>query len=306
MKQTVSVTAIMLMLTTPGVAGRIKVPDITISEPSEPVNVLPGVSGSQQCDNSTLGQSENNSTSNIEAIWVANKYNIVYDCGNGIAQNANSVAIYGNEFTFSYLCFKGGYTFSNWSCVDKNNNSTTYNENQTIVWNRDSGLRCTAQYTPNTINIDWYSDNVQIAQNSCVYDSTITLPVQPSKTGYTFNGWLLIDECKDLNSQSSCNANMKCFWHGDNNECVNISIAIGKCEKAPDQTSCEELGYCEPYGTWSIGSDKPAVLTSYEGCGFVGLCGYMNTEESCNAREQALCIWNSETGTCGFKKLNLQ
>ena len=107
MKQTVSMIAIMAILTVPAFAGRPRVPDITVSEPSEPVNVLPGVSGSQQCDNSTLGQNENNSTSNVEAIWVANKYNIVYDCATGISSyNAQyGTAVYGNEFTFSYFCF---------------------------------------------------------------------------------------------------------------------------------------------------------------------------------------------------------
>ena len=41
----------------------------------------------------------------------------------------------------------------------------------------------------NTIDIDWYNGNTKVESNQCTYDSTITLPSQPDKTGYTFNGW---------------------------------------------------------------------------------------------------------------------
>ena len=41
----------------------------------------------------------------------------------------------------------------------------------------------------NTIDIDWYNGNTKVESNQCTYDSTITLPTQPNKTGYTFNGW---------------------------------------------------------------------------------------------------------------------
>ena len=41
----------------------------------------------------------------------------------------------------------------------------------------------------NTIDIDWYNGNSLVESNQCTYDSTITLPTQPNKTGYTFNGW---------------------------------------------------------------------------------------------------------------------
>jgi hypothetical protein len=45
-------------------------------------------------------------------------------------------------------------------------------------------------WEPNTIGLKWYNGDQQVAgPTSCVYDSTITVPPQPTKLGYTFNGW---------------------------------------------------------------------------------------------------------------------
>ena len=45
-------------------------------------------------------------------------------------------------------------------------------------------------WEPNTIGLKWYNGDQQISgQTSCVYDGTITVPPQPTKPGYTFNGW---------------------------------------------------------------------------------------------------------------------
>ena len=49
-------------------------------------------------------------------------------------------------------------------------------------------LQCVA----NTINIDWDPQNGEAhTTNQCTYDGAITLPAEPSKTGYTFGGWRL-------------------------------------------------------------------------------------------------------------------
>ena len=47
-----------------------------------------------------------------------------------------------------------------------------------------------ADWTANTIRINWDAKNgTTITPTECTYDSTITLPATPSKTGYTFGGW---------------------------------------------------------------------------------------------------------------------
>ena len=51
-------------------------------------------------------------------------------------------------------------------------------------------------WEPNTINLNWYDGDtkltVQQSAQSCIYDSTLTVPEQPTKLGYTFNGWKVI------------------------------------------------------------------------------------------------------------------
>ena len=43
---------------------------------------------------------------------------------------------------------------------------------------------------PNTINLNWNPDNGNAStQSQCIYDGGITLPDEPSKSGYTFGGW---------------------------------------------------------------------------------------------------------------------
>jgi len=47
-----------------------------------------------------------------------------------------------------------------------------------------------ADWTANRITINWDAKNgTTIPAGECTYDSTITLPTTPSKTGYTFGGW---------------------------------------------------------------------------------------------------------------------
>ena len=53
-----------------------------------------------------------------------------------------------------------------------------------------------ADWTANTINLDWYSNDSKLTVGStsatCTYDGGITLPSTPSvPTGYTFGGWRL-------------------------------------------------------------------------------------------------------------------
>ena len=73
-----------------------------------------------------------------------------------------------------------------------------------------------ADYTANTITLNWYNDNEKITPenstaNSCSYDGGITLPSnEPTKDGYTFAGWqlkIIPFDLSSLNVSKKGNAN---------------------------------------------------------------------------------------------------
>ena len=62
-----------------------------------------------------------------------------------------------------------------------------------------------AAWTPNTINLEWYSNNTELEVGStsatCSYDGAITLPSTPTvPTGYTFGGWKVRPRPFDLST----------------------------------------------------------------------------------------------------------
>ena len=63
-----------------------------------------------------------------------------------------------------------------------------------------------ANWTPNELNLQWYVDGERYAANdtnaaTCTYDSGITVPEAPEKTGYTFAGW----EVKTVEANNNSN-----------------------------------------------------------------------------------------------------
>ena len=52
-------------------------------------------------------------------------------------------------------------------------------------------------WQPNTINVRWYSDDTQLSvptnAQTCSYDGALYLPTPPTKKGYTFEGWKVVD-----------------------------------------------------------------------------------------------------------------
>lgn len=144
------------------------------------------VSNDSKCDNDTLGSTE---SAELVAMWTPNEYLVTYSCGTGTGTPpAATNATYGSDFTFATnSCSKTGYGFNLWSCtggLGERAASSVYN------WAITEAVTCTALWTPNTINIDWDPANgAAHTQNTCEYDGAITLPAQPTRTGYTFNGW---------------------------------------------------------------------------------------------------------------------
>lgn len=110
------------------------------------------------------------------ANWQVNQYTITFQTSGG-STIASITQDYGTEVTAPANPTRKGHTFTGW---DTTIPATMPAENMTITaqWNIN-------QYTI-TFNTDGGSAIDPITQN---YGTTITAPANPTKTGYTFNGW---------------------------------------------------------------------------------------------------------------------
>ena len=155
----------------------------------------------------TDGQTVNpwNVASNLTctAQWAAGTTAVTYSCGSGTGvsgtEPSGDTATYDSSYTFaanSGSCAKTGYTFGGWDCTGISGTKTA---GSSMTWNYTGTTTiCTAHYDANTINLTWYDDTgangtvmtVEQSARSCLYDGVIDIPDnEPTKTGYTFEGW---------------------------------------------------------------------------------------------------------------------
>lgn len=170
----------------------------------------------QSTDGSVQGTYTNGQTVNSWSVasdllctaqWLAGTTAVTYSCGSdaGITGTAPSgdnldTATYDSSYAFatnSGNCAKPGYTFQGWNCTGLDG---TQAAGGSITWAyTGASTTCTAVYGANRINLTWFNDTaanggtpmtVEQTAQSCLYDSTIDIPDnQPTKTGYTFEGW---------------------------------------------------------------------------------------------------------------------
>jgi len=82
--------------------------------------------------------------------------------------------------------------------------------NQNTIGATSGGVNLTANWTPNSINLTYFDRNtkldVQNNADTCSYDGGINLPsTPPTRTGYTFVGWRVVDDvCADPASPRCC------------------------------------------------------------------------------------------------------
>ena len=112
----------------------------------------------------------------IKALWTINQYTITFDTDGGSAI-APITQDYNSAVTAPANPTKTGYTFAGW---DKTIPTTMPAENITI-----KALWTINQYTI-TFDTDGGSAIAPITQD---YNSAVTAPANPTKTGYTFTGW---------------------------------------------------------------------------------------------------------------------
>ncbi len=168
------------------------------------------ITNESTCDNDTLGSTE---SATLVAQWSPNPYTITYNCGSGISGTASTpvgpttaslAVVMDGPYTLAAgnNCSLTGYTFAGWSCPNLPGTKTLPADAQTKLYfaggatgtySYAGNITCTAQWTQNSIALDWNPDNGGSHINtSCAYDGAITLPDEPSKAGYTFAGWQVV------------------------------------------------------------------------------------------------------------------
>jgi len=112
----------------------------------------------------------------ITALWAIGKYSITFVTDGGTAVNP-IVQDYGTGITAPVAPTKEGYTFVGW-------------EPAVPATMPEGGLTVKAQWTANQYTITFDVDGgTAVASITRDYNTAITAPADPTKTGYTFAGW---------------------------------------------------------------------------------------------------------------------
>ena len=162
-----------------------------------------------------------NADTTLYAFWTAQQYTITYTCGSApsgastsfsttggygytASNNTNTTSTVSMDGTYTLASTKGscvlpGYTFKGWSCDHLPAPTSQGGVIETGVYK--GGATGTYSYAGNiTCNAVWKADTIILVSNNgfggsdqsagtCEYDGAITLPTQPSRPGYQFNGW---------------------------------------------------------------------------------------------------------------------
>ena len=156
----------------------------------------------------------------VYAAYLANQYTVSYLCSGGEPDTvpsgttasgtvANQVVTFDSAYKLNdgAGCTLKGYTFNGWSCTNSLSGALSSGNPASGTWSITNDSTCTAQWTANSIALTWDNSTADSGGTggaaSCSYDSAITpLPTNPTKTGYTFDGWK-IQTSSNSQSQSS-------------------------------------------------------------------------------------------------------
>jgi uncharacterized repeat protein (TIGR02543 family) len=112
----------------------------------------------------------------LEAVWKINQYTLSFDSDGG-SEVAPITQDYGTEVTAPAAPTKTGYTFIGWSP-----------EVPTTIPAKD--VTYTAQWKVNQYTITFDSEGgSEVAAITQDYGTTVTAPANPTKEGYSFEGW---------------------------------------------------------------------------------------------------------------------
>ena len=143
------------------------------------------------------------------AKWTINTYTVNFDSQSGSAV-ASKVTNYNTAITTPIAPTKTGYTFVGWYNDAGCTSAYVFN---TLVTGDDTLF---AKWTPRSYTVSFNSQSGSlISPKVADYNTTITTPVNPMRTGYTFSGWFKESGC--INS-----------WSFDNDKIMNATTIYAK------------------------------------------------------------------------------
>ena len=160
----------------------------------------------------------------VTAKWTVNKYTVTFKNGDEVVKSAEMN--YGSTITEPAVPVKEGHTFKGWQ---------GYTDNMTLPAH---DVTFTAQWTINQYTLTFKNGETVYKTITQDYSTEITAPANPTKTGYTFDGW----DAEIPTTMPARNMTIKAQWTA-NQYTVEFDSAGG--------SACDSVSvtYDRPYGT---------------------------------------------------------
>ena len=125
----------------------------------------------------------------LYAQWLANSYNVTFDSNTGSGtMTAQAITYDSSAALTTNTLTKTGYTFSGWN-TESDGSGTAYNDGASFTMSVE-GDTLYAQWQINTYTITFDTDGGStVSAISQDYNTEVSTPSDPTKEGYTFDGW---------------------------------------------------------------------------------------------------------------------
>ena len=160
----------------------------------------------------------------LKAVWKKNgetkpveeKYTVSFDSNGGSSKN-NQIVVAGNKANKPANPTKNGYTFVEWQLDGKTydfNTPVTKDITLKAVWKKNEEPK-PEEPTPveekYTVSFD-SNGGSGVASQTIVKGNKVTKPADPTRSGYTFEGWTLNGSSYDFNTPVNGDITLKANW----------------------------------------------------------------------------------------------
>jgi hypothetical protein len=191
----------------------------------------------------------------VTATWTINQYTITFDSAGGTAVTP-MIQDYDSAVTAPADPTRAGYSFAGWTPALPEKMPA---ENRTV----------TATWSVNKYTITFVSGGTAVVSMTRDYGSSVTTPVEPTKTGYSFAGWTpalpetMPAENRTVTATWTINQYTLTFSANGGTGSVPAAITAdyNSAVPLPEAGSLVRAGYT--FGGWSHNTSGSTLLTPY-------------------------------------------